>query len=290
MNKSYIFPVFILACLGLSLQKSSLLDSGWFHASAVKNGGGSSPGFTGAPGEESCTACHSGSVLDGANENVLIVTDGVLPVSQYVPGASYTVSLAMSSNPAKKGFQATALDVSGQMAGTFTAGVTTSINGSVMNYANHKSLSNTAITPAWTWNWKAPSTNVGKVTFYVASNVANNNGGSNGDKIYLSQHILTAQAGAGVEESLYPVSKMNVAYDSQNGGMILTFSSLNTGEMTVNFIDMNGRSVFKSEIGTALIGENTHKISLPSDLRSGLYVVHLLVNNNTASAKLKITN
>ena len=35
------------------------------------NSGGAGPGKTGAPGESNCTACHAGSVMDGANVNVL---------------------------------------------------------------------------------------------------------------------------------------------------------------------------------------------------------------------------
>jgi hypothetical protein len=290
MKKTYIFPLFIVAIAGLSLQNSSSLEVTKFHSKQIRNGGGSAPGRTGAPNESSCTACHTGSVLDGANENVLLVLDGSTPVSQYVPGSSYTISLAMSSNPAKKGFQSTALDAFDDMAGSFTAGTTTSVNGSARKYANHKSTSNTSATPTWNWTWTAPSTDVGDVTFYVATNKANNNGGTSGDQIYLSQHTISAQAGAGVSEKTSPLSGMKLAYDATNRTVTLNFASLNMGEMTLNFIDMNGRSVFKSEIGTALVGENTQKVQLPSDLRNGLYVVHLLVNNNAASAKVQILN
>jgi hypothetical protein len=290
MKKTYIFPLFVVAVAGLSLQNSTSLELAKYHASNSKNGGGSAPGRTGAPGEGNCTDCHSGSVLDGANENVLFVVDGATSVTQYVPGSSYTISLAMSSNPAKKGFQATALDATGAMAGTFTAGTTTSVNGTTKKYANHKSTSNTNATPLWTWTWTAPATNVGNVTFYVASNKANNDGGTASDQIYLSQHTVTAQAGAGLEEKTTALSGMKAAYDASNRSVVLNFASLSSGEMTMNFVDMNGRSVFKTQIGSALVGENTHKVQLPSDLKNGIYVVHLLVNNNAASAKVQIIN
>lgn len=288
--KNYIIPLFVLAAVGFSVQRSGKFNSGIISSFHMKNGGGSNPGTTGAPGEMNCTSCHSGNVLDGANENVLQVLNGNVQVSQYIPGTSYTVSLSMSSNPAKKGFQATALDALGQMAGTFTAGSSTSINGSLRKYANHKSTSNTNATSSWTWNWTAPSTDVGKITFYVASNGANGDNGFFGDKIYLSQHILTTQNGAATEEHLKQISKMSISHDAQNRKMNISFFSLKSGEMSINIIDVKGRSVFKTQIGTALIGENSHQISLPSDLSTGLYVVHLVVNNNAASAKLQILN
>jgi hypothetical protein len=37
---------------------------------------------------------------------------------------------------------------------------------------------------SWTFNWVAPSTDVGPVTFYAAGNQANNNGNETGDQIY----------------------------------------------------------------------------------------------------------
>jgi len=290
MKKTYIFPLFVVAVAGLSLQKSASMKLTNYHSREIKNGGGSAPGRTGAPEESDCTGCHTGSVLDGANENVLFVVDGATSVTQYVPGSTYTISLAMSSSPAKKGFQATALDASDQMAGTFTAGTTTAINGTTRKYANHKSTSNTSATPLWTWTWTAPATDVGDVTFYVATNKANNDGGTGSDQIYLSQHTVTAQTGAGIGEKTSVLSGMKVAYDASNRSVVLNFASLSSGEMTMNFVDMNGRSVFKSEIGFAAVGDNTHKIQLPSDLKNGMYVVHLLVNNNTASANVQVVN
>lgn len=290
MKKSYIFPIFIASIAGLSLQNATSTSLTKYHSKEIRNGGGAAPGRTGAPNESNCTACHTGNVLDGSSENVLVVTDGTNPVTEYIPGATYTVSLAMSSNPAKKGFQATALDANDLMAGSFTAGINTSINGSAKKYANHNSTSNTSATPLWTWTWTAPSTDVGDVTFYVATNKANNNGGDSGDQIYLSQYTVAAQGGAGIKEQASPLSAMKVSYDATNRTVILSFSSLFSGEMTMNFVDINGRSVLKNEIGSALVGKNTHKVQLPSDLKAGMYVVHLLVNNNTTSAKVQILN
>jgi hypothetical protein len=287
MKKNYIIPVFILAVGGLSLQHSETFSYSNLHAE--KNSGGAAPGRTGAPGESNCTACHTGSVLDGSNENVLTVLNGTTPVTEYTPGSTYTVSLVMSSNPAKKGFQSTALDATDAMAGSFTAGVNTTVNGSSKKYANHNSTSNTSANPAWIWTWTAPLTNVGDVTFYVASNKANNNNNNGGDQIYLSQHTISAPSGAGVEESSAPVNGLSLGYDPVNNKLNFKFNTLITGEMTINLLDINGRSVFKSEIGTSLIGKNQQTIALPSELTNGVYIVHLLVNNNTTSGKIMIT-
>ena len=167
-----------------------------------KNSGGVSPGMTGAPNESNCTQCHSGSVQNGDSENILSILDGVTPVNTYTPGQQYNVNLLMASNPVKKGFQATALTATNNMAGGFTGQAgNTSINGGVKKYANHTSLSNTsAAVPSWIWTWTAPAAGSGPITFYVATNKTNNNSNNNGDVIYLSQHVIQEASNSNVSE------------------------------------------------------------------------------------------
>jgi hypothetical protein len=289
VKKNYILPLFLLAVAGLSWQKTSIVGWSLYHQTNKLNAGGSPAGKTGAPNEASCTDCHSGSVLNGATENLLLIMSGMSQVTKYVPGTTYTVTLAMASNPTKKGFQATVLDGSNNMAGSFIAGITTSINGSSRKYANHKSISNTSASPAWQWQWTAPSTDVGEVTFYVATNKANNNGKDSGDEIYLSQHKISSDGNAiGLDEQKLPVYDFNAAFDALKNQLSLNFHSLNTGSVTLNLVDMNGKSVYFGTIGSAMIGENTHFIQLPTDVTNGLYVAHLFVNNSAGSKKLYI--
>jgi hypothetical protein len=46
---------------------------------------------------------------------------------------------------------------------------------------------------SWTFNWVAPSSDVGPVTFYAAGNQANNDGLNTGDEIYTAS-VMTASA------------------------------------------------------------------------------------------------
>jgi hypothetical protein len=291
MKKNYILALSGVVLIGaLSFQKSGDFKvEKYFAKNGHKlNGGGAAAGKTGAPGEGNCTSCHSGSVLSGATENVLTVLSGTTPVTSYVPGQTYTVSLVMSSNPAKKGFQATALNPSNTMAGSFTAGVNTLINGSAKKYANHTSSSNTSAVTAWLWTWTAPATNVGDVKFYVATNKANGNNNDTGDQIYTSQHTITAPAGAGVEESASATSDFKVGYSSENNTVNISFNSLISGDMYVNVVDLNGRSVFTGDLGNSVVGENTESFRLPSDFRNGMYIANFFVNNNSMSAKFMV--
>ena len=258
-----------------------------YNGGLHKNANGSPVGQTGAPGETNCTSCHAGSVQAGATENSLIVAQGITPVSAYVPGATYNVALQMTSSPAKKGFQATALTAASDMAGTFGAGTNTAISGTTRKYANHKSTSNTSATVAWLWTWTAPATDVGPVTFYVATNKANGNSTNSGDVIYLSTHVFNSTLG--VEEAANDgAMNFTAGYSPENKSIVLDFNSMSVGEMYLNLIDLNGKSVFVSNLGNSIIGQNKQTISVPSELKSGIYVVNFFVGNKAMSAKVMI--
>jgi hypothetical protein len=290
MKKNYFFVGIIALGLGaLSMKDSAKIEIAKFNAKAHKNANGAPTGKTGAPGEQTCTQCHSGTAQSGATENQFVVLDGFNPVTNYVPGQTYNVTLAMASTPAKKGFQAIALDGTNAMAGSFTgqtAGGTTISTAGTKQYANHNSSSNTNANMVWIWSWTAPATNVGNVTFYVATNKANDNGTSTGDVVYISQHVLGSTASVADNESID--QRFTAGYSAETNTVIMDFNSLTSGDMTLNLVDINGRSVFFTELGKAKIGSNKESVKLPSDLKNGIYFVNFFVNNNPMSAKILI--
>ncbi|MES2590215.1 MAG: choice-of-anchor V domain-containing protein [Bacteroidota bacterium] len=243
---------------------------------------------TGAPGEQNCTSCHLGTIQDGSSENQLELLDGSTPVLSYLPNSVYSVNLSMNSLPSKKGFQAVALDESNVMAGSFTevSGNTYISSSGVKEYANHTSISSTNAISTWSWFWTAPSTNVGNVTFYIATNKANDNGGMNGDVIYLSQYTFGSTADLIENKNCKP--NLTVGYSSENNNLILNFPSLSKGEILVNLIDLKGKKIFSTNLGKASIGENKHNVLLPETINNGIYIVNLSVNNRVFSAKTMI--
>lgn len=285
MKKAFFIPVLcITCCLFLFAFSQIPIIEMTYHKSPLQSNGPAG-GKSGAPGEQNCTACHSGPAQDGTTENTLLVLDANnQPALTYVPGSSYTVNLVMASNPAKKGFQATVLSSSNAMAGSFTSDVTTqivnaTISGAQRNYAEHKASSNTSATQAWTWSWTAPSTNVGNLTFYVASNKANNNGNPQGDVIYLSQHIINApSSGASLAENAV-VSAISMFYSAESESIIMTFEALQQGVVSLNIVDLNGKIITLKQNEQVIIGQNKHAFKLPSrNLNSGTYILQALIN------------
>lgn len=255
---------------------------------APHNAGGSAAGKTGAPGEQNCTSCHAGAAQNGSNENIFTVLDGTNPVTTYVPGQQYTVTLAMASNPSKKGFQATALTSSNTMAGSFTGQAgNTNINGTTKKYANHTSASNTSATaPVWTWTWTAPASGSGNVTFYVACNKANNNGNDNGDVIYLSQHVLTEESSSSVEEVSFD-NKFSAWWNNQTNQFNISYSLNKNALIGINLTDATGKSIYNKSLIKGIVGAN--KIELPlSGLTSGMYIINLFIDNKSMSKKVII--
>lgn len=285
--KTKLIPIsFICISLGIFAFRSELTDKKGFHKSPI-NSGGAGAGKTGAPGEQNCTACHAGTVQDGAIENILTILDGNIPVTTYTPGQQYTVALVMSSNPAKKGFQATALSSTNAMAGNFT-GVAgnTSINGTTKKYANHTSTSNASTTLSWTWTWTAPAAGTGNVTFYVASNKADNNGNNNGDVIYLSQHVFSEASSAGIEGLSFN-NNVIIGVDNQSEKVTISYELNQMSKMSINITDLNGKSVYKKNTMVGQIGNNKVDVST-DDLKSGVYVVNFFIDNKPFSKKILV--
>ena len=271
--------------LGIFAFRTELTDLKGFHKAPI-NSGGAGAGRTGAPGESNCTGCHAGTAQDGTNENLLTLSDGTTNVTTYTPGQQYTVSLSMSSNPVKKGFQATALTSVNVMAGSFTALTGTLINsGNSRQYANHTSSSNTSATP-WTWTWTAPLAGTGNVKFFVATNETNSNGGTSGDMIYLSQHVISEASSAGVENVTFN-NNVVIGVDNESSKVTLAFELNQMAKMAINIVDLNGKSVYSKNAMNGQIGSNHIDIST-SDFKSGVFILNFFIDNKPFSKKIVI--
>lgn len=291
MKKQYILPLLTISAMaGLAMTRVNSFDLGQqAFLSKHLNAAGAPAGRTGAPGEQSCTACHAGTAQNGDALNSLTLTDGSgNVVTSYLPDSTYTANFFINNTAVKKGFQIVALTVSGDtQAGNMTAMTgTTILTQSGKKYATHKSTSNTTTT-GWNFKWTAPSGNVGDVRFYAAANVTNNNGSDSGDQIFLSQHTVSRNPTANVKEN---AANMNFSafYAANTNTLNLSFDSRVAGNGFINLIDLSGKSVYNNHFGTVNIGSNQEKVLLPADIRNGIYIVHLFVNNQSTTYKLTI--
>ena len=160
---------------------------------------GPQPGRTGAPGELTCAVagCHIAEVNSGPGQFVIEAP------SVYEPGKIYQITVRhMTADTSRKrwGFELTALDGTNNRAGDLQSlnGLTQTIDGGpggTRVYIEHSFLGTFPGQPAqasWTFNWVAPSTDAGAVTFYAAGNQANNDGNNTGDQIYTSKTVAVS--------------------------------------------------------------------------------------------------
>ncbi len=175
--------IFILGILGVSTFQ--------IHSSASGN---SSP-RTGAPNESTCTSCHTGTALQtSGNNHNKIKLSGNFTGDGYLPDSTYQIVLSYKeSGKSKFGFMVTALNSNNTAAGTFnnlnsrTGTFSSTVSGSTRYYIEHSSQGTSSVasdSAAWVFEWTAPNSNVGDIKFYIALNVADNNGGTGGDVIY----------------------------------------------------------------------------------------------------------
>lgn len=288
------YLVIFLFCIGAYVMFSIQSAHGKLESynAGVLYSSGAPAGKTGAPGEGafSCTECHAGGINDGTNQNILTVYDGGIEVSGYIPGQIYTVSLVLVDENVKEGFQSTVLDnTNNEMAGTFltTGSVGTQIVSSLgRDYATHKSASSNAGNVSWDWEWQAPAIEAGQVTFYVASNIANGNGTASGDAIYLSQHVIYSVLSSDVD--VVDLNQFKASYHGESQTIHIEFNSLSVESMYTKIVDLSGKQVFASSMGTSEIGSNKTKIQLSENLRKGMYVLQFFVGNKPMSTKFRV--
>ncbi|MEO7144433.1 MAG: choice-of-anchor V domain-containing protein [Bryobacteraceae bacterium] len=168
---------------------------------------GPDAGLAGVPGENNCTACHSGS--SGSGNVQVTFPNG----ATYTPGAAQHLVVTITDSSQRRwGFELTARQSGNtrNQAGTFTPGSdgytqlvctqttfqTESFGRSCpssmpMQYIEH-TLSGTRLgarSPVtFAFDWTPPATNVGNINVYIS---ANGDGNISGDHIYLKNYTLT---------------------------------------------------------------------------------------------------
>lgn len=289
MKKSYILLSALAVSVGIYSFQSGNGTEKKMISSYHKDASGKGGAYAGAPGDQNCTQCHTGNTQSGATVNSVTFISGSTPVTEYTPGASYTISLAMSPNPSKKGFQAVAMNSNNQIVGTATGNTIGGTQTKTTNRPTHKSTSNTSSNMVWLWDWTAPATDEGDITFYVASMSANNNGSAgSGDVVYLSQHVFGSSANNGLSDQKKDKYNFSAGYSSDQNAIIMDFNSLIAEDMFLNLVDLSGKSVFTYKMNEAQVGKNHEKVSIPESIKDGIYVVNMFVGNNAMQQKIMI--
>lgn len=223
---------------------------------------------SGAPSEATCgrSGCHAvlenlgaASIALNFNEdNLFYVADEVYPIQ---------VSLSNLQNDSKNGFQIVALDSLDNNIGSWqlTDEISTQIkignSLSDRSYLTH--TSDGVAQTSWNFNWQAPNELSGAVTFYLAVNDANNNGGRTGDDIYLSN--LTIEQGDNITSTKRYINSQIDLFPNPTRGLVY-INSPSIKILSTELFTSSGQLLIKEE--------NSTQLDL-SNFPAGLYYLYL---------------
>jgi hypothetical protein len=179
----------LLSTFSLALLVAAVLLVGNSLVQPVESRSAGAPsGFTGAPDENVCSACHSDEPHMGQFT--------INAPSVYVPGRTYQVQVRHATNDVTRlrwGFQLTALsgmNAAGTFANLSDNTQIQSDNGRFyIGHTANGTFAGQASGATWTFDWVAPTTDAGRVSFYAAGNQADNNNGGSGDQIYTASVV-----------------------------------------------------------------------------------------------------
>lgn len=235
-----------------------------------------------------CSPCHgSVSALTAVS---VIVSNSTGPVSSYVPGAVYDVSIvgANSSGNPKFGFQLTCGGASTGSAtyGTFDLNGTTNTalraSGSLVEHTSPQvgQVANGAATYNLTFKWTAPAAGNGSVKFYAVLNAVNgNNNDDAGDNWAMgASSVLTEAGGTAINNDKKLLGEaFSIFPNPSSDKLTLKLEKNASKNSTIKVVDLTGRTLLTKQIdagATSLdlnietLAQGTYQLVLSSEAGS----------------------
>lgn len=233
---------------------------------------------TGAPQESTCGAsgCHGVAANTGSGS----VTIDIGNTTAYAAGQAYDITVTVAdATKSRFGFEMTALSSTGTSVGNFVESSSNiSISTSSANdrqYIHHQSLPATN-SGVFSFQWVAPDSNVGNITFYVAGMAANGNGNKTGDLLYTAQKVLSYQPGvATTTPSIIKESSLQVFPNPATSNFNLQFELTQPSPLKVALYDISGKILEQLWENNASTGKHTYPIQLCQHYAAGMYWVKL---------------
>jgi len=232
-------------------------------------------GVTGSPGDNgnSCIICHVSP--SNFNASINIMTN--IPSGGYVLGAKYQITIAqISTGAADHGFEITAENSVAAKVGIFS--ITDAINTKVspngyfvtQTFMGHEDVS------SWTFDWTAPSTNVGVITFYVAG-VAGNGGTVTNTQVVFNTKVIGGVLAVNdarlLQFTMYPNPSDNYVTLQLPSG---------TNKANVKIFDYLGKTLIQKNLN------NTNNNLDVSNLSAGIYFVRIQSDIKVGTKKLVV--
>lgn len=238
-------------------------------------------GHSGAPGEQTCTACHAPG---NGGSGSLAITGDLVP-NGYIAGQAHNMSVTIThSGSSKFGFNLVALDTNNASIGTLTAGTGSQVlNGPSsrknLTHTNAGTASSTAGTKTFSFTWTAPTNYFGPVTFYASGNATNGDGTSNGDFVYTG--TLTANGNPPTSREAFTQNTFAMYPNPVTQGNALRLDFEGIAER-IEILDYTGVSLLR-------LGNYESSAFIPTaNLPRGSYLVRVLKGENSFVKRLSV--
>lgn len=244
-------------------------------------------GATGSPGENNCTQCHSTYAVNSGSGSMTITSN--MTNWEYVPGQTYQISVTVAQtgkNLFGLGFEA--LLSTGANAGTLTAGTGTTIKNATVSGNSRRNIVHqlnggaSAGTHTFTFNWAAPTTNVGAITFYASGDACNGNGSTSGDYVYKTSQVVNP-APVGIEEEMLAPVTFSFYPNPTTDNLTVNYSLEQSAKVTYTIFDLTGKQI-QSESANRFPGAQQQTIDV-NNLSVGTYLISLNVNGNVITKR-----
>jgi len=256
-------------------------------------------GRTGSPGESTCTACHTGAMINDGNGSVVISSPDLGVAWEYMPGDTYTINVTVSRVGCPLfGFDLECLTGSTPAQNGGTLIVTNSAETHLLNVTvstvSRKNMTHQlngglgTDTKTFSFKWAAPTSNVGNVTFYCTGNATNGNGAKTGDHIYSTTQVVTPAFGAGTNDLVDPENSFNVFPNPANESIFVTYHAAPGEHVDFTLYTMDGKMAGPVYTFAGTGSAATSLLNLPSDLASGIYFVRMETGSTVSTKKVVI--
>ncbi len=204
-----------------------------------------SSGRTGSTDGCGAGFCHS------SNSPTVIPALSGTPLSGYVPGTTYSLSISASGGPSgtKGGF-----NLDSNMGVFSNPGQNARLSSGEVTHSNSNSR-------AWSVDWTAPTTGSGDVVFYLAVNIVNGNGGTSGDSWGADSWTLSE---ASSSPSPSPVNNLGFNQPGTDRGSVFSHSVLDLDSGSPTLALSNGSLVIFNGSGSPEV-VNDEVISIAGD-------------------------
>lgn len=250
-------------------------------------------GKTNSPGETNCTTCHSGTVNSGSGN--VVITAPALTGWAYSPGQTYQINVTVShASMPLFGFGFEALDASGANAGTLIVTNTTetkiltfTVAPNTRNNVVHKSDGGlSANTHTFTFDWTAPSTNIGNVTFYVAGLACDNDGSTPGDYTYTSSQVVTFASS--INDNKIETINLNIYPNPVCESAVVTYNIEKESNVNIELVSITGKVLPLYFNEKEISGEHTYDLLLNNTMTKGLYFLNVKINERKFTEKVLV--